>query len=347
MPSSLYLNRQFPDTISALCMHARHRFSPASGYHARDPSCAPAWPGLFSGPSREEQLADQVTRRRLLKNLEKEVGKVESLKEFIQWSNESILEPDEQCLADNESESSEHEPSAPHTSWSWPLTNTITTEKATNPWGSRARSFAPLSALLPASEHTRKSALKHSRSATVLHTPETLRNRTSSKLHKWAVNPILRKNPHPVLLQPMRQLRLRRMGSCRPPPTREGRWSISNWAGNVRWTPSTTDLVKNSESSDDDLDLTLDEADQLMTAQEYLSETRVDDEGTAFAGEDHRNSNRMLHEHSAPSDTEVHDETRATTLDEDRVEAKKEDLSRMRAPPIVSNGQQRSEYSLL
>lgn len=65
IPAALYIDRTRPPQISALRLHSRYRFSPAHGYHPRYPTPVPAWPGLFSGPSREDKLVDAVTSRRL------------------------------------------------------------------------------------------------------------------------------------------------------------------------------------------------------------------------------------------------------------------------------------------
>lgn len=45
-------------------MQSQHRFEPASGHHARVPSEATAWPGLYIGLTREESLAEAVSSQR-------------------------------------------------------------------------------------------------------------------------------------------------------------------------------------------------------------------------------------------------------------------------------------------
>jgi hypothetical protein len=64
--SSPKCNLPDPRLISCLGLHARYRHAPAAGHHARNPSVVPAWPDLYSGPSREELLADEVCKRRRL-----------------------------------------------------------------------------------------------------------------------------------------------------------------------------------------------------------------------------------------------------------------------------------------
>ncbi|KAI9762749.1 MAG: hypothetical protein M1840_001158 [Geoglossum simile] len=65
--SSSKCNLPDPRLISCLGLHARYRHAPAAGHHARNPSVVPAWPDLYSGPSREELLADEVCKRRRLR----------------------------------------------------------------------------------------------------------------------------------------------------------------------------------------------------------------------------------------------------------------------------------------
>lgn len=63
----IYSQYKGPTTVSALRLHSRARFSPAAGHHARECSESYAWPGLYNGPSIEEQLAERVSERRRLK----------------------------------------------------------------------------------------------------------------------------------------------------------------------------------------------------------------------------------------------------------------------------------------
>ncbi|KAF2422419.1 hypothetical protein EJ08DRAFT_725958 [Tothia fuscella] len=81
LPSALYTNRAKPPMISALRMHSQYRLSPSSGYHARDTSPAPAWPGLYTGPSPEERLAEALTKKR---REEQSMNDQESMRESIE-----------------------------------------------------------------------------------------------------------------------------------------------------------------------------------------------------------------------------------------------------------------------
>jgi hypothetical protein len=50
--------------VTALRSHSQYRYSPAAGHQARPPSETDAWPGLYTGPSTEENLAQHVSQRR-------------------------------------------------------------------------------------------------------------------------------------------------------------------------------------------------------------------------------------------------------------------------------------------
>jgi hypothetical protein len=49
--------------VSALRLHSYYRYSPAAGYHARDPSGTSPWPGLYSGPTVEGERVDPAIQR--------------------------------------------------------------------------------------------------------------------------------------------------------------------------------------------------------------------------------------------------------------------------------------------
>ncbi|KAK4981255.1 hypothetical protein LTR66_010137 [Elasticomyces elasticus] len=96
LPAALYLDRQRGSRlISSLQSQAQYRYSPAAGHQARDTSPAPAWPGLFTGPSREEKLAQQISRQRLVRKLEAQTQHLETLEEFVKWSNDIPIDPTE------------------------------------------------------------------------------------------------------------------------------------------------------------------------------------------------------------------------------------------------------------
>ncbi|KAF2876738.1 hypothetical protein BDV95DRAFT_602702 [Massariosphaeria phaeospora] len=54
-----------PRRVSALKLHSQYRLAPAAGYHARECSETASWPGLYTGPAIEDQLAQNVSRKRL------------------------------------------------------------------------------------------------------------------------------------------------------------------------------------------------------------------------------------------------------------------------------------------
>lgn len=64
-----YQQRMGPSFVTSLHLHSRYRYFPAAGHHARETSEASSWPGLYTGPSIEERLAETISqRRRLEKN---------------------------------------------------------------------------------------------------------------------------------------------------------------------------------------------------------------------------------------------------------------------------------------
>ncbi|KZF21770.1 hypothetical protein L228DRAFT_159639 [Xylona heveae TC161] len=66
LPSALYRDRDNSEAkhISSLRLHSYYKQYPAFGYQARNPSFALAWPALYGGLSPDEQLADELARRR-------------------------------------------------------------------------------------------------------------------------------------------------------------------------------------------------------------------------------------------------------------------------------------------
>ncbi|KAK5010935.1 hypothetical protein LTR28_006833 [Elasticomyces elasticus] len=87
--------RRLQPQQSSVQSQAQHRYSPAPGHQARDPSPAPAWPGLFTGPSREEKLAEQISRQRLVRKLEAQAQHLETLEESVKWSDDIPIDPTE------------------------------------------------------------------------------------------------------------------------------------------------------------------------------------------------------------------------------------------------------------
>lgn len=60
----LFQQRKEVQVITALSLHARHRFDPAAGHQARPPSETAALPGLYGGPTLEDELAERLSKRR-------------------------------------------------------------------------------------------------------------------------------------------------------------------------------------------------------------------------------------------------------------------------------------------
>ncbi|CAI6335199.1 unnamed protein product [Periconia digitata] len=57
----LIRQRKTPRVITALRLHTYFRYSPAAGYHARDPSETTPWPGLYRGSFIGEEVFDTTT----------------------------------------------------------------------------------------------------------------------------------------------------------------------------------------------------------------------------------------------------------------------------------------------
>jgi hypothetical protein len=63
-PIPLFEQRRQPKPVTALRLHSHYRLSPAAGHQARAPSESSSWPGLYTGPSVEDKLAEHVSRKR-------------------------------------------------------------------------------------------------------------------------------------------------------------------------------------------------------------------------------------------------------------------------------------------
>jgi hypothetical protein len=246
LPTALYMSKTLPSIISSLKMHSHYRLSPASGYHPRDPSPAPAWPGLTTGPSPEERLAERVSRHRKLEMLKNSPDRVESMQDFVDWSNTRLAEdmcqprrlPDQVAFIPNP-------PTAPMLPPQ--VTQDVEAEEAEDEleeddlvvkhFGARlkrSRSFW-FGHLRPArssgtdesddqpireSLAERRSAadLKRRRlmsvvlptSATYTGNPSTIRGRGKAK---WDLKPVLRSEPHPLFIQPVKDYTIRRSKS--------------------------------------------------------------------------------------------------------------------------------------
>ncbi|KAF2787879.1 hypothetical protein K505DRAFT_342576 [Melanomma pulvis-pyrius CBS 109.77] len=63
----LYQQRGTVRLVTSLKLHSQFRYSPAAGHHARQSSETSSWPGLYTGPSIEDRLAEEVSQRRRFK----------------------------------------------------------------------------------------------------------------------------------------------------------------------------------------------------------------------------------------------------------------------------------------
>ena len=88
LPSSLYLSKREPELITSLRLHTQFRYCPAAGHHACNSSRDSSWPGLYSGPSLEDQLVEEMSCRRLLKKRELRANESESTTTSLKWSRD-------------------------------------------------------------------------------------------------------------------------------------------------------------------------------------------------------------------------------------------------------------------
>jgi hypothetical protein len=244
LPTALYLSKARSNMISSLKMHSYYRLSPASGYHPRDPSPAPAWPGLTTGPSPEEKLAEQVSRRRKLEMLQTSPDSVESMHKFSDWSHiglaEDMYQPQgtsDQVVPDSLATPMLSSPAVQDEEAEEAGDELEENDLVVKHFGSRlkrSRSFW-FGHLRPArfygtdesdDQPVRKS-LPERRSAADLKrrrlnnipssTPNTyigkLSNIRGRRVARWDFNAVIGSEPHPLFIQPVRDYKLRRSKS--------------------------------------------------------------------------------------------------------------------------------------
>jgi hypothetical protein len=68
----LFQQRKSVRLVTSLRLHSQYRFSPAAGWHARESSQSSSWPGLYTGPSLEEKVAEEASLRRRIEKHRKE-----------------------------------------------------------------------------------------------------------------------------------------------------------------------------------------------------------------------------------------------------------------------------------
>jgi hypothetical protein len=206
-----------PRLISCLGLHARYRHAPAAGHHARNPSVVPAWPDLYSGPSREERLADEVCKRRRLR-LQAEVQTTGATTAAI-GGGDYLFSPhlDGGGIGDGMTTSAKK-----CRCQRGFLQKGVDSHGVMGWYGRYAR---------PASSHrTPRSSGSNSI------TNRTNEGNTKSKyVNHWSLRPVLRVEAHPVFIQPVKDLVMKRWRAIRstfasPSPDR-GRPRLESTAG--------------------------------------------------------------------------------------------------------------------
>ena len=68
----LFQQRKSVRLVTSLRLHSQYRFLPAAGWYARESSQSSSWPGLYTGPSLEEKVAEVASLRRRIEKRRKE-----------------------------------------------------------------------------------------------------------------------------------------------------------------------------------------------------------------------------------------------------------------------------------
>jgi hypothetical protein len=203
-----------PRLISCLGLHARYRHAPASGHHARNPSVVPPWPDLYSGPSREERLADEVCRRRRLRlQAERRGSGAATTADESDYSFSPYLDG---------SDASD--------------SKTVYTRRCRCQRSFLHRRISSPGVLGWRDSHARSAPLQH-RAADTSRASDSHgagatsridnRNTQPRYVSHWSLRPTLRSESHPVFIQPVKELVMRRWRAIRsrfvPSSTDRGR----------------------------------------------------------------------------------------------------------------------------
>ncbi|KAI9797469.1 MAG: hypothetical protein M1835_000411 [Candelina submexicana] len=198
-PRTPDLNAPKPDPrlISSLRLHSYYRYTPAFGHQGRCNSTVPAWPDVYTGPSREEKLAQSISRKRKLAQKGTAASESSSLGEQDgdDDDDEAVSEagedtngeqtdgPGYQLVFDNKPprrfRNVERIFGRPHRYTSTPIRNLAR----------RTRLRASLSQFKPLSPGESGS---------------------DEPIRRWTLQPVLRVEAHPVFIQPVKGLVVRR-----------------------------------------------------------------------------------------------------------------------------------------
>ncbi|OCL11526.1 hypothetical protein AOQ84DRAFT_373900 [Glonium stellatum] len=204
LPSSLYLSKREPEFITSLRLHTQSRYYPAAGHHARNSSRDSSWPGLYSGPSPEDKLAEEVSRRRLLKR--HGFGEDGSSTVLLE-SRKDLSKLTDGSPPSNSDSESRHQSADSHNSDS--SSEECCFKKA---WHSRRNPqkdpAKPICEGIQRHISTHSSSHSHASSK-----QETHRSNRPYPHYHMAIRPVLHAEPHPLFVQPVKHLHLRRTRS--------------------------------------------------------------------------------------------------------------------------------------
>lgn len=246
-PPASYRHRSFPSgsssdprLISSLRLHTHFRNSPALGHHARNSSPTLAWPGGRSGPSREERLAEDISRQRRLHKLgeSQRLGKgVNSRRAWSKASSGEIERESGIVVTSTSLRRRSRSSNEMTTSHSAPCQR----RKVDRLYG-RPRRFDSPPAAMPSQTSGTQRARPIWRKSRL--------NGTGS--HRWSFQPILRSEDHPVFIQPVKDHIIKRWRARRPYPR-----SVTSTARlDNRFTEPPRKQTRTSDISTTDLSLT-------------------------------------------------------------------------------------------
>lgn len=194
-----------PRLISSLRLHTQFRNSPALGHNARNSSPALAWLNARSEPSREECLAEDISRRRRIEQLNKRQhpGK----------------EPNRRHALSNDSLDMVEENNGIATSTSLRRRNRSSTGVTRSPgapckWRKVERIYAPPNRVAspPTGPNSQISGTRGAR--------PIWRNNRGNEIgsHRLSFEPVLRSEDHPVFIQPVKEHIVRRWRALKSSP---------------------------------------------------------------------------------------------------------------------------------
>lgn len=213
-PKRRKLNPPDARLISCLRLHAQYRDAPAFGHNARNSSFALSWSGEYIAPSREELLAEEVSRRRRAQQTPKAANR------------QGPLRSSRRSWSDNESETGDRSVDTPALRPYWrryqssaemttlckaPFQRRRLDRIFGRPWRFGAGTNTPVYST------SRSNRSRPSRPTSMLNLSASLKRHRdgSAYTHRWSFQPILRSEAHPVFIQPIKEHIIRRWRAFR------------------------------------------------------------------------------------------------------------------------------------